>query len=66
MKTETYFKTFKNKAGARNWARMKNRACAAAGNRRDIFAVVDGPEDGFAVVDLNTAIELGGGYTWES
>ena len=28
------------------------------------WCVVDGPEDNFAVVDLETAIDLGGGYRW--
>lgn len=28
------------------------------------YAVVDGPSDNFAVVDIKTAIEIGGGYKW--
>jgi hypothetical protein len=41
---------------------MKNKVCRRAGNYKDIYAVVDGPENNFAVVDLNTAIDLGAGY----
>ncbi|MBV9657196.1 MAG: hypothetical protein JO295_03705 [Verrucomicrobia bacterium] len=65
MKTTSYLKTFSTEAAALDWMRMKNQACSRAGNRRDFFAVVDGPEDDFAVVDLATAIELGNGYRWE-
>ena len=65
MKPSTYFKTFQTEAAAMDWMRMKNRACAAAGNRKELFAVTDGPEDNFAVLDIKTAIELGNGYKWE-
>jgi hypothetical protein len=41
---------------------MKNRACRRANNYRDIYCVVPGPADDFAVVDLETAIDLEGGY----
>lgn len=66
MKTNTtYLKTFSNENEAMGWMKMKNRACAAAGNRKELFVVCDGPENNFAVVDIKTAIELGGGYKWE-
>lgn len=44
--------------------RTLNRASKAAGNR-EVFVVTDGPEENFAVMDLTSAIELGGGYIWE-
>lgn len=62
MKTESYCRFFETENAAMDRCEMKNRACKAAGNFRDIFAVVDGPENNFAVVDLKTAIELGGSY----
>ncbi len=58
---------FKTENAAMDWMRMKNRACKLDGNMRDLFVVVtDGPENDFAVMDLKSAIELGGGYKWES
>lgn len=65
MKT-IYMKEFKTEGAAMDWMRLKNRAAKLAGNRRDMLVVTDGPSDNFAVVDLNTAIELGGGYKWEA
>lgn len=44
--------------------RLRNRAAKLAGNR-EVIAVVAGPDAGWSVVDLRTAIELGCGYTWE-
>lgn len=66
MKTNNkYLKMFKTENNAMHWMRMKNRACRLAGNFRDMFVVTDGPENDFAVMDLKSAIELGGGYKWE-
>ncbi len=31
-----------------------------------LYCLVDGPEDNFAVVDLETAIDLGVGYEWRT
>lgn len=31
---------------------------------KQVFAIVEGPEAGFSVVDIKTAIELGLGYSW--
>ncbi len=64
MKTHEYLKTFATEASAFDWMRFKNQAAKKAGNRKDFLVVVDGPENDFAVVDVNTAIELGGGYKW--
>jgi hypothetical protein len=57
-----YIKLFKNQNNAIDRCSLKNRACRSAGNKKDIFCIVDGPDNDFAVVDLSTAIELGGGY----
>lgn len=56
----TYIKLFTAEANADVWMRGKNRA------NRDglIYCVVPGPRDDYAVVDLETAIELGAGYRW--
>jgi len=50
-------RVFKTEAAAIERCTTKNKACKAAGNTKDIYAVVEHP-DGFAVVDLDTAIEL--------
>jgi hypothetical protein len=57
---ETYIQFFDNEEVADAFMRMRNRARVSA----DVVVVVDGPEDNWAVVDLSTAIELGGGYRW--
>ena len=63
MTTNTYTKFFDTEDDAVDRCSLKNKACKAANNYRDIYAVVDGPEDNFAVVDLTTAIQLGNGYS---
>ena len=60
--SESYMKQFDEEDQATAWCEMKNKACKRAGNYRDIYAIVDGPEYDFAVVDLSTAIDLGFGY----
>ena len=62
MKLRQYMVTFDAEEDARTRCKIKNRACAKAGNNMDIYAIVDGPDDNYAVVDLLTAIELGNGY----
>jgi hypothetical protein len=63
MKARTYCVHFETEDEALTRCETKNRACRAAGNFRDIYAVVDGPLDnGASVVDLKTAIELDLGY----
>ena len=62
MTTATYMTMFNTENAALTRCSMKNRACRRANNYKDIYAVVDGPSDDFAVVDLRTAIELGCGY----
>lgn len=63
-KTETYLKHFNEYDNAFDWMTMKNRACKAANNTKDICCVVPGPENNYAVVDLGTAIDLELGYVW--
>ena len=61
---ETYIKFFDDKGLARDFAKGKNQAARRAGNNRSCYCVVDGPEDNYAVVDIDMAIELGGPYEW--
>jgi hypothetical protein len=62
MTTAIYVVEFNSENAAIARCSMKNRACRRANNYKDMYAVVDGPSDNFAVVDLRTAIELGCGY----
>ena len=62
MNQAKYIACFNTENKALTRCELKNKACKRAGNYRDIYAVVDGPDDDFAVVDLMTAIELGFGY----
>jgi hypothetical protein len=64
MKAQTYYKEFDDKDEAEDWMRMKNAACRRAGNKRDVYVLVDGPDDNFVVMDLRTAVESGFLYTW--
>ena len=57
MKTETYLKEFEGYDEAFEWCVTKNGI-----SKKDIFCVVPGPSDNFAVVDIMTAIELELGY----
>lgn len=61
MKNE-YVKFYATESAAINRCEDRNRAARRAGNRSDTVAVVDGPDNNWAVVDLRTAIELGNGY----
>ena len=58
---ETYCRFFEDEGKAENWMKMKNNARKLAKNY-NMFALVDGPEDNFAIVDISTAIEMGMGY----
>lgn len=62
-KRETYCRFFAAENDAIARCQLKNRACRRANNYRDTYAVIDGPEDNFAVVDLMTAIDFGSGYS---
>jgi hypothetical protein len=61
-KRETYCKFFDTEESAFIRCQNRNRAARAANNFKDIYCLVDGPSDNFAVVDLSTAIDLGNGY----
>lgn len=61
MKAETYTKQFTSYEKAYEWMVMKNQINK---NPDQLFCLVDGPDNGYSVVDLNTAIDLGMGYTW--
>lgn len=58
----SYVRFFNSEDDADDRCANRNRACRRANNYKDVYAVVDGPEDNFAVVDLKTAISLGCGY----
>jgi hypothetical protein len=62
--TNSYLKFFADVDKAYNWMRMKNISCKAANNFKDLFVMIDGPENNFAVVDLNTAIDMNVSYEW--
>lgn len=64
MKQEAYVVFFATEKDAFAHMLEKNKASRKA-RSRDVFCLTDGPEDNFAVVDLLTAIELGGTYTWQ-
>lgn len=59
-----YIKIFKSEEQAFQLMVAKNRACKRAGNLKDIFVLVDGPENDFAVMDLDSAIENGFLFQW--
>jgi hypothetical protein len=60
MTTTTYCKEFEAHREAMSWARVKTNA--HRNGDRAVFVVVPGPSDNFAVVDLETGIDLGLGY----
>lgn len=64
MKQQTYIKHFAEYNTAYSWMVTKNKANEKAGNKNESFALVPGPDDNYAVVDLMTGIELGLGYVW--
>lgn len=57
-----YLRFFDSENDAAARCSMKNKCARAAKNFKDIYCLVDGPDNNYAVVDLMTAIELGGGY----
>ena len=54
-------KFFTDQGAAYDYMRSLNRT-----HIKEIFCLVDGPEDNFAVVDLETAIDLGIPYEWST
>lgn len=64
MKAQPYERNFTSREDAISFMNLKNKGFERAGNTKDILCVVPGKENGFAVVDLRTAINLGLGYTY--
>lgn len=65
MTAQTFIKQLTTYDEAFDFMLNKNKSFKRAGNSTDIYCVVPGSDgDNFAVVDLNTAIELGIGYVW--
>lgn len=61
MKQPAYLRCFNEKAAALEWGVLKNQVNRAPHWR---WVIVDGPaEDTWCVVDLDTAIEHGNGYS---
>lgn len=58
-------KFFKTENEALEYMRIRNRAAKAAGNKRDLMVVTDGPDDNFAAMDAKEAIENDFNYKWE-
>jgi len=54
-------KFFSNEDEAHNYMRSLNHT-----HTEKVFCLVDGPENNFAVVDLETAIDLEMPYKWSS
>lgn len=63
-KQATFIKFFASHGEAFEYMQLKNKAARSAGNKADCYCVIDGPEDNFAVVDLDTAIDHGQPYKW--
>lgn len=61
MAQTPYINFFATEDAATRRMITKNRAARDG----SIFCLVEGPEDNYAVVDLNTAVELGLPYRWE-
>ena len=55
-KQETYIKHFNNENDALDHMAMKNRTNQV---KNWIWAMVDGPDNNFSIVDIRTAIEMG-------
>ena len=64
MKTPRFLKFTATQDQAESTARRLT-AAHAQGDRQ-IFAVIEGPRDDWAVVDLMTAIESGQRYSWSA
>jgi hypothetical protein len=54
-------KFFESEDDAREYMRLINHT-----HLKEIFCLVDGPEDNFAVVDLESAIDLEIPYEWST
>ncbi len=63
---KTFMKEFKKNSEAMSLMRSMNYTTRRATKNRQVVAVVPSANNGFAVVDIKTAIELGLGYIWEN
>jgi hypothetical protein len=54
---------FKTESRAMEFVRLQNIAMKAAG-KADLLVVAPGPDDNFAAMYIENAIELGLGYQW--
>lgn len=59
---KTYIKPFASYDAAYSFMTMKNKTV----RNSDLYCVVPGPDDDYAVVDHLTAVELGLGYVFSS
>jgi len=64
MKRQEFLRMFASEAEAIQDCRIRNRATQAAGNRRDLAVVVEGPSDDWTVMDVASAIDMGVLYSW--
>ena len=62
-KSTEVLRFFDSENEARDYMVMRNRAHQRGD--KQLVVLVDGPEDNFAVMDLESAIENGFSYTWE-
>jgi hypothetical protein len=63
MQTKRFTKMFKTESRAMEFVRLQNIAMKAAG-KADLLVVAPGPDDNFAAMYIENAIELGLGYQW--
>lgn len=63
-KQATFMKFFASHGEAFEYMKRKNLAARGAGDKDTTYCVVDGPDDDYAVVDLDTAIDHGQPYEW--
>lgn len=56
----SYLRFFADRDAARQHMVLRNHVAREG----TVYCLVDGPEDNYAVVDLKTAIDLGGPYEW--
>lgn len=61
MKQPTTIKTFADEDAADRYMRMKNRANRMSGW---LWVVTDGPDGGYAVIDIRTATDGAFLYRW--
>ena len=66
-KSSEYLEVFTDENQAYDRMTIKNKACQNAHNYNDVYVLTEGPEpDTWAVLDINTAIEMDMLYRWAS